>query len=73
MRQKIDSFFGPMQSEADIARFLGGLKALVGLRDSIYREAAAVMEKKYEAEICFHCQSATKETALVDCSFDFTR
>ncbi|RPI07931.1 MAG: hypothetical protein EHM65_11095, partial [Acidobacteriales bacterium] len=73
VRQKIEIFFGPMQSEADIARFLEGLRALVVLRDSINRQAAAAVGKKYEAEISYRCQSATQETALVDCSFDFTR
>ncbi len=72
IRQQVEALFGPVRSNEDAGRLLGGLKTLVGLRDSVYQEAVAAVEKKHGAELSWRYDSAGLDTALVDCSFAFT-
>jgi hypothetical protein len=72
VRSQIEALAGPIRSEADVARVLENVRTAIGLRDSIYSKAAAALEKKYSAELSISHNSAEEETALVDCSFDFT-
>jgi hypothetical protein len=72
VKSQIEGLFGPVESEAAIGGLLEGLRAVLGLRDSVYQKAVGALEKKYSAEVSYCYKSATEDTALLDCSFDFT-
>lgn len=71
VRRQIESLFGPVVTEADIARVLTSVRAALGLRDSIYAKAAGALREKCSAELNWMLQSASEDTALMDCSFAF--
>ncbi len=71
-RQQIETLFGSIREATDVTRLLNGLRALMGLRDSVYARAVEALQKKREAELSYRYSSAEEDTALVDCSFAFT-
>ncbi|MCC7176272.1 MAG: hypothetical protein IT159_13860 [Bryobacterales bacterium] len=72
VRNQIESLYGPIRTEADVSRLLEGLRALVGLKESVYRQAVSAAERKHEAQLSWRYHYGSRDTALLDCSFAFT-
>lgn len=72
LKKRLSDFLGDIGSASDLASALRNLGAVVDLARSVRGRAPAALEKKYSAELSYHCQHAESGAALLDCSFDDT-
>lgn len=65
-RKRLGEFLGGAEKAAE------SLRATLDLGAAVYQKALTALEKKYSAELGFRWHSASQDTALLDCSFDFS-
>lgn len=72
LRERLNDFFGSLESDADLARALHKLRWILELARSLDARALTALEKRYSAELaCLYTRAQTGD-ALLDCSFDFS-
>ncbi len=73
VRERLAAIFGEIRTNSDLGRAAENLRSVIDLARSIYSRALAALESKYSAEAGYHYERAGAGSALLDCSFSFTR